>query len=513
MRAPSITERLEHWAHNQPDMTFLTDLETGHSLTYLQTLKAARGFQEHLGSDARSIALGLPGGMSAAVVWLAALTGGHQLVPCSPDATDNEKARLAESFTPDLAVVEEASAADGFGPVVKRVITRSELDERVLGWANRRGPLLTAEAYGRVDRGIVRLTTSGTTGSPKGVCLRADQFAYTADQIRISHRLTPDDRGLSVLPFFHINAPVVSLCTTMMAGGTLVVAPRFSRSRFWSWIEDYHISWASIVPTILAVLLQTERPNWLPGTLRFVRTASAPLPLVQLMAFEKRFGIPVIETYGLSEAAATVAANPAPPDRYKPGSVGRPIGVNLRVCRPLDDRPIGGLQDVNPGNEGEICISGPNVIDGYDNGASSSSFQDGWFRTGDLGYVDKDGFLFITGRIKDVINRGGEKISPREVEEIILAHPDVRDAAVIPEPDPIYGQRPVAYVVLEPNAGAGALDGIQEHCASQLSAYKVPAHFEPVAELPRTRTGKIRRHLVGISPDRQRDRNVRYGVA
>ncbi len=153
------------------------------------------------------------------------------------------------------------------------------------------------------------------------------------------------------------------------------------------------------------------------------------------------------------------------------------------------------------------------MIDGYDGGASASSFQDGWFRTGDLGYLDSDGFLFITGRIKDVINRGGEKISPREVEEIMLGHPDVRDAAVIAAPDPIYGQHPVAYVVLEQNAKPGALVGIREHCASQLSAYKVPARFEPVAELPRTRTGKIRRHLVGISPDGQRDRNVRYGVA
>ncbi len=343
MRAPSITERLDHWAHNQPDSTFLTDLETGHSLTYLQTLKAVRGLQQHLGPDTRSIALGLPGGMSAAVVWLAALTGGHQLVPCSPDATDSEKARLAKSFTPDLAIVEEASTADGFGSVVDRVITRVELDQQVLGWADQPGPLLSPRAYGPVDRGTVRLTTSGTTGSPKGVCLRADQFAWTADQIRISHRLTPDDRGLSVLPFFHINAPVVSLCTTVMAGGTLVVAPRFSRSRFWSWIEDYQITWASIVPTILAVLLQTERPDWLPGTLRFVRTASAPLPLVQLMAFEKRFGIPVIETYGLSEAAATVAANPAPPERYKPGSVGstnRRLSARLSSARRAANRRL-----------------------------------------------------------------------------------------------------------------------------------------------------------------------------
>ena len=513
MGTPSIAERLEYWSQTQPSATFLIDIESGHSLTYLQTFKAVHGLQRHLGSESRSIALGLPGGMSAAVVWLAALTGGHQLVPCSPDATDSEKTRLAQTYRPDLVVVDSAESAHGFGAGVTRALTRAELDTLVLEWADQRGPVISLEAFGQTDRGTVRLTTSGTTGSPKGVCLRADQFAWTADQIRISHRLTPDDRGLSVLPFFHINAPVVSLCATVMAGGTLVVAPRFSRSRFWSWIEDYQITWASIVPTILAVLLQTDRPNWLPGTLRFVRTASAPLPLVQLMAFEKRFDIPVIETYGLSEAAATVAANPAPPERHKPGSVGFPIGVSLRVCRPLDEQPIGRLHDLPSGEEGEICISGPSVIDGYDNGASAGSFQDGWFRTGDLGYLDRDGFLFITGRIKDVINRGGEKISPREVEEIMLAHPMVRDAAVIPEPDPIYGQRPVAYVVIEPRDGANPISSIREHCAKHLSAYKVPARFVPVAELPRTGTGKIRRHLVGVSRDVQGARDVRYGVA
>ncbi len=512
MGAPSITERLDHWARSQPDATFIHDIETNHSLTYLQTLKAVRGLQREFGPESRSIALALPGGMSAAIVWLASLTASHQLVPCSPEATDSEKARLVETYRPHVVITEEPAAARGFGDAIERIVTRDELDKLVLRWASEPGTTASLGTPGPQDQGTVRLTTSGTTGTPKGVKLCADQFAWTADQIRISHRLTTEDRGLSVLPFFHINAPVVSLCTTMMAGGQLVVAPRFSRSRFWSWIEQHEITWASIVPTIVAVLLQTDPPAWLPGKLRFVRTASAPLPLVQLMAFEKRFGIPVIETYGLSEAAATVAANPAPPERYKPGSVGRPAGVSIRVCRPLDETPIGGLQDVPIGHEGEVCISGPSVIDAYDNGAGATSFQDGWFRTGDLGYLDDDGFLFITGRLKEVINRGGEKIAPREVEEILLAHPYVRDAALIGEPDPIYGQRPVAYMVLENNDGVDPIPSIREHLARQLSAYKLPARFVVVDKLPRSQTGKIRRHLIGVSPE-PRTRSVRYGVA
>src|SRR5262249_12600093 len=147
-------------------------------------------------------------------------------------------------------------------------------------------------------------------------------------------QLSPSDRGLAVLPFFHINAPVVSLCASLMAGSTVVIAPRFSRSRFWEWIETYQITWVSIVPTILAMLLQTERPGFVPAYLRFVRTASAPLPAIQLVQFEQRFGIPVIETYGLTEAASQICANPLPPERHIAGSVGKPVGVLLRICQP-----------------------------------------------------------------------------------------------------------------------------------------------------------------------------------
>lgn len=511
MDAPSLTERLEHWAGIQPSATFLKDLDTGDSLTYLQFFNVVGGFQQQLGPEPRTIALALPGGTAVAVAWIAALTGGHLLIPCSPEATDDEKSRLAATYQPDTALVTTADAASSFGPTVTQIITSAELNALIEEWSQRSD--LVHSSRPELDAGYVCLTTSGTTGVPKGVRLRGDQIAWTADQIRLRHQLTQADRGLSVLPFFHINAPVVSLCATLMAGGTVIVAPRFSRSRFWSWIETEQITWASIVPTILAVLLQTDRPSWLPGSLRFVRTASAPLPVVQLMAFEKRFGIPVIETYGLSEAAATVAANPVPPERYKPGSVGLPLGVALRVCYPLDEEQPDLLLDVPSGEEGEICISGPSVIAQYDNGVSAASFQDDWFRTGDLGHLDEDGFLFITGRMKDVINRGGEKIAPREVEEILLEHPLVRDAAVVPVPDPIYGQQAVAYVVLNEFDGASPLPGLREHCALKLSAYKIPSRFIAVAELPRTRTGKIQRHLIGISPEVPSARNVRYGVA
>lgn len=299
-----------------------------------------------------------------------------------------------------------------------------------------------------------------------------------------------------MLPFFHINAPVVSLSATLLAGASLVIAPRFSRSRFWDWIHHNRVTWASVVPTIVSHLLQAEKPEWLPGRLRFVRTASAPLPAVWLAEFENRFGIPVIETYGLSEAASQVAANPVPPGLHRAGSVGLPTGVKMRICEPGGDAEAGTLRDVEPGSEGEICIAGPSVIQGYDGGAGADSFAGEWFRTGDLGRFDRDGYLFITGRIRDVINRGGEKISPREVEEVLLAHPAVRDAVVVAEPDPVYGQRAVAYLVPSAPGTSDLEASLRVHASARLARFKVPSRFVVVQDLPRTRTGKVRRGLI-----------------
>ena len=495
-RVPALQEALVHWALSQPQAEFVTEAGTGKTLSYGGALTAVRRVQQLVGSEPRTIVLALPGGVAASVVWLAALGGGHRLVLCSPEATDDEKAHLARMYRPDLLVVEQPEAALGFGRVGRSTLTRARLDAAIEDWTSGAGRFGAVDDQGPAREGEVCLTTSGTTGTPKGVTLQAHQIAWTAEHIRLSHSLTPSDRGFTPLPFSHINAPVVSLSATLLAGASLVIAPRFSRSRFWEWIEQEHVTWASVVPTIIAVLLQTEKPDWLPGELRFIRTASAPLPAFHLRAFESRFGIPVIETYGLSEAASQVAANPAPPERHKPGSVGLPAGVDMRLCLPAESGETGELRDVEPGAEGEICISGPNVIMGYDDGAGAECFVDGWFRTGDMGFRDPEGYIYITGRIRDVINRGGEKISPREVEEVLLTHPDVSDVVVIGEPDPTYGQRAVAYVVpIWP--GRQDLEGsLRAYASRRLSRYKVPAAFVQVEALPRTRTGKIQRRLV-----------------
>jgi acyl-CoA synthetase (AMP-forming)/AMP-acid ligase II len=484
------------YARVRPEAAYIIEAETGRALTSAHTLAAVRSIQRLLGAAPRRIVLVAPNGIVMAVLWLAALAGGHTLLPIAVDAPPAERRRLARRFSADLLVLEHTSDADAFASGHVQVLTCTACERAIATAPRDHERWLPAPAEGRVC-----LTTSGSTGEPKGVLLSARQVAWTAHHIAQAHQLGPEDRGLTVLPFTHVNAPVVSLCAALSAGGAVVIAEHFSRTRFWPWVERYEVTWASAVPTILAMLLQTEKPTFLPGKLRFVRTASAPLPVVHLHAFERRFGIPVVETYGLSEAAATVATNPAPPGRRKPGSVGRPLGVAMRVCRPTGpEGDIGqvreSLEDVRPGEVGEICVCGPGVIRGYLGDQEPGVFVDGWLRTGDLGAFDEDGYLYIKGRLRETILRGGENIAPREVEEVLLAAPDVRDAATIGLPDPIYGQRVVAYVVSAGRWSDTAAEALRDHCAAHLSPHKVPDTFIPVAALPRTRSGKLQRHLL-----------------
>jgi acyl-CoA synthetase (AMP-forming)/AMP-acid ligase II len=436
----SLYRSLVKWVTIQPDVACVVEAETGREFTYARMLAAVNSMRLMLGQTSRCLVVALPGGIVNAVVWMSALSGGHRLIPLSPEAPAEEKSRIAQRYKPDIVFVERVEDAQGFACPHARIMSRQACDDIVA----RASSCETIEP----KEGQVCLTTSGTTGEPKGVVLKERQIAWTASQVWSSHRLSNHDRGLTVLPFFHVNAPVVSLCTALLSGSTVIIARRFSRQRFWEWVERYQVTWASVVPTIIAMLLETEKPAFLPGALRFIRTGSAPLPATDLQAFEARFGIPVIETYGLSEAASQVVANPVPPGIHKPGSAGRAVGVALRICYPRTAMNGDALRDVARGQTGEICIAGPGVISAYQDNVGAEAFQDGWFRTGDLGYLDEDGYLFIRGRLREVINRGGENIAPREVEEVLLRHPDVRAAAVVGRPDSIYGEVVVAYVVI-----------------------------------------------------------------
>lgn len=486
--AGSLYRSLFQWAASQPDAPAIVEAETEHELTYAQALHGVNTLCQILGPEPRRVILALPGGIASAIVWLSALSGGHHLIPVAANASDEEKSKIAKRHRPDVLCVERFEDAAGFGCPHAIVFSRSECESLIA-----QVPVQTA--FEPVE-GRVYLTTSGTTGEPKYVALTERQIAWTAQRVRESHCLSSIDRGLTVLPFSHVNAPVVSLCASLLVGSTVVIARRFSRTHFWTWVERYAITWVSLVPTIVAMLLETERPAFLPGRLRFMRTGSASLPPTDMLAFEARFGIPVIETYGLSEAASQIVANPIPPGVHKPGSAGIPVGVMLRICHPRSEENDEALYDMPPGETGEICVAGPAVIDAYYENEGKEAFQDGWFRTGDLGYLDADGYVFIKGRLREVINRGGENIAPREIEEAILTYPAVREAAAVGRPDPIYGEQPVAYLVVREDWQEQDAQALRLHLARLLSSQKVPIDFMIVEELPRNRTGKVQRRLL-----------------
>jgi acyl-CoA synthetase (AMP-forming)/AMP-acid ligase II len=486
----SLYNSLRRWARTQPEASFIIEAETGNEITYAHTLAAVNMMRLFLGDAPRCIILALPSGLVNAVIWISALTGGHQLIPLSPGASDEEIAWVTRRYRPDVLFVERREDVPRFACPAARVITRQMCDALIKYAPYQVQPMLTPL------EGRVCLATSGTTGESKSVILSERQIAWTADHVRSSHQLSREDRGLTVLPFFHVNAPVVSLCSSLLAGSTVVIAQRFSSRNFWLWIERYQITWASIVPTIVAMLLRTEMPDLIPSSLHFVRTGSAPLPAADLQAFEARFDIPVIETYGLSEAASQVVANPLPPGIHKPGSAGLPVGVSLRICSPHTEKENAELRDVPQGENGEICIAGPAVIHAYHDNVGNDAFQDGWFRTGDLGYLDEDGYLFITGRLREVINRGGENIAPREIEEVLLASPLIQEAAVVGRPDPIYGEQVVAYIVVQGNWNSAGKQALSRYVSQHLSQPKVPIDFIVLDALPKNATGKVERRLL-----------------
>src|SRR3989440_2671722 len=499
-----LHNQLVHWATIASEQICIVEAETGRSMTYSHCLSAVQKMRQFLGAQPRNLILTLSGGIADAVLWLSALTGGHMLVPLAPDAADEERARAVSMYKPDVLFVDQPEEAQGFpGASDAKIVTRQACELLIeQARTERVAPLPSVQGH-------VCLMTSGTTGEPKGVILDAYQIAWTADHVRTSHRLSPADRGLTALPFFHVNGPVVGLCASIMAGSTIVIARKFSRSHFWSWIEGYQVTWASIVPSIVTILLGTSLPApqaglpaplaglpaFLPGALRFMRTGTAALPATDLRAFEAKFGIPLIETYGLSEAASQVTANPVPPGRHKPGSAGLPVGVALRICRPR----AGGdedLHDVPRGETGEICISGPSVISAYYGNADKESFQNGWFRTGDLGYQDEEGYFFLTGRLREVIIRGGENIAPREIEEVLETYPAVREAAVIGRLDAVYGEQVVAYIVVNGLWSPELAQRLREYAAQRLSAHKVPVDFIAVDALPKNALGKVEHRLL-----------------
>jgi acyl-CoA synthetase (AMP-forming)/AMP-acid ligase II len=332
--------------------------------------------------------------------------------------------------------------------------------------------------------------TSGTTGLPKGVVHTQSSLLAGGWTTAVAHQLTPEDHAMCVLPFFHINGLCVTLIAPLISGGAVSIASKFSNKRFWSDCEKLEITWFSIVPTIISHLLHSHRiPN---GTckdrIRFGRSASAPLAPETQKGFEDKFGIPIVETMGLTETAAQILSNPLPPALRKIGSPGIGYGNEIAI---LDHEQ----KPVKIGIIGELAVRGPNVLLEYlDNEkATKATFtSDGWMRTGDLGFLDKDNYVFVTGRLKELIIKGGENIAPREIDDALYCHKDVVEAAAFAQPCKVYGQRVEAAVRLC-NGSHATSDELISLCHKKLGAFKSPDFIYILSELPKGASGKIQR--------------------
>ncbi|KAL2262463.1 hypothetical protein VTK26DRAFT_1247 [Humicola hyalothermophila] len=373
------------------------------------------------------------------------------------------------------------------------------LDVKELGQLQGKGaqPVLTPEPE---DIALV-LHTSGTTSRPKVVPLSHRNLTRTMKNIQQTYQLTPADRTMLVMPLFHVHGLLCGLLAPLLSGGSMVVPTRFSASDFWKDFITHKANWYTAVPTIHQILLKNPTPNPLPR-IRFIRSCSSPLSPTVFHALEKTYNAPVLEAYAMTEAAHQMTSNPLPPGKRKPGTVGLGQGVEVVI---LDDAGA----PVPDGREGEICIRGENVTRGYLNNpeANRSAFtRDGYFRTGDQGKKDEDGYVVITGRIKELINKGGEKISPIELDNVLTRHPAVSEAVSFAIPDDMYGQDVGVAVVLKPGQKLGQ-DELKQWVADKLAKFKVPKKVYFTDVMPKTATGKIQRRIVAETMQKQEGRS------
>ena len=442
------------------------------------------------------IGLAFPNGLEMIVAFLAASTIATA-APLNPAYTRDEfKFYLEDTTARGLIVPRDgADEARAAAREINVAVIDCALDEKGRLQLSSQEALKGASAddvKGREDIALI-LHTSGTTSRPKRVPLAHQNLITSARNVAHTYQLAATDVSLCVMPLFHVHGLVASTLATFATGGTVVVPPKFNPLSFWSTVREHRATWYSAVPTIHQVLVSRSKGNRPSGAeqLRFIRSCSASLAPQLMTEMEAAFGAPVLEAYGMTEAAHQMASNPLPPAARKPGSVG--CGTNVEIAI-LDEA----------GNElprqtvGEVSIKGPNVFGGYEANpqANAESFSNGWFRTGDQGQLDSEGYLTLVGRIKELINRGGEKISPREIDEALLTHSAVAEAVCFGIPDRVYGEDVAAAVVLKDSATEKELI---DHCRSRLAEFKCPKTIYILETIPRTATGKIQRRNVAAA--------------
>ena len=476
-----------------------------HSVSYAELLDQVDSLTNELRraglSKGDRIAMALPNGLEVVTLFLAASTVGT-VAPLNPAYTlDEFKFYLEDTGARALIVPSSggdearAAAARGILLLESQVdnghVRLSRVESANVGQTQ--SPPRNDTSDSDNDNIALILHTSGTTSRPKRVPLSHANLMTSTRNVAETYRLTPDDVSLCVMPLFHVHGLVASTLATFFSGGTVVVPPKFNPLSFWNTVRDHRATWYSAVPTIHQVLLSRAkgaRPDGA-GQFRFIRSCSAALSPQTMTDIESVFGVPVLEAYGMTEAAHQMASNPLPPAVRKAGSVGRGTQVEIAI---LDKE--GNL--LPTGATGEVSIKGPNVFSGYEGNAEANaeSFSHGWFRTGDQGHLDGEGYLTLSGRLKELINRGGEKISPREIDEVLVTHPAVAEAVCFGIPDRVYGEAVAAAVVLRSDANEKELIA---HCRASLSDFKCPTKVFIMDMIPRTATGKIQRRNVAAA--------------
>jgi acyl-CoA synthetase (AMP-forming)/AMP-acid ligase II len=489
------------WPSDWANQTALVIPEDGSSLSYaqleVQVMRLAEALRRGGIEAGHTVAIVLPNGLEFLAAFLAVTWARAIAAPLNPAyKVDEFRFYLEDSGARALIAPPGEHPARTAAALRDIPQWEARLDP---GGAVRLERQSSAPAGGaggedppRAEDVAMFLHTSGTTSRPKGVPLTHANLMASLRNIAATYALGPDDASLVVMPLFHVHGLLGATLSTLHSGGAVVVPPRFSAAGFWTHAQANRVTWYSAVPTIHQVLLARADPDDAPrGGLRFIRSCSAALAPVVLAQLEDRFGAPVLEAYGMTEASHQMTSNPLPPDVRKPGTVGRGTGVEVVI---LDERD----SLLPAGTSGEVAIRGPNVTPGYHNNpeANIQAFTHGYFRTGDQGVLDADGYLTLTGRIKELINRGGEKISPLEVDAALMEHPAVAEAVCFGAPDAKYGEEVHAAVVLKRPAGA---EEILAFCRDRLADFKVPRQIHFAQVLPRTATGKIQRRQVAAS--------------
>ena len=498
MSTRTIRHYVDLQARAQPDAPYLIAPETDRVLTYAQLQADSIELGRYLAAQGLAkgdkVALMLHNGYQTARLLIGVMYAGFTVAPLNLLAQPSQLAYVLEHSDTRL-VFTSAELAGRVHAALKdlsREVNVVVIDPDATSIVAIAPPSQSALPAVTEDDDALLMYTSGTTGKPKGVVLSHQSVAAGGEFTSQAHHLTAGDRVMCSLPLYHINGQIVTAVAPLVHGGSVVMPHRFSVTNYWETVAARRCTWINVVPTIIAYLLNAPDPraHGLDITaVKFCRSASAPLPPELHRAFEEKFGISIIETFGMTETNAPCFTNPYERAQRKIGSPGRAFGNEGKVINPAT-----GL-DLPAGQVGELMVRGDNVMKGYykDPETTAKTLRpDGWMHTGDLGYMDADGFVFVTGRIKELIIKGGENIAPREIDEALLKHPAVLEAAAVGMPDPRYGQEIMACVVLKPGASC-SLGELYSFSQQELGRYKTPKLIKLVDSLPKGPSGKVQR--------------------